>query len=78
MLTKIWTGSLIFLAWLAFCAWLVLVCHEKSIHPLRDFAKAFKGHSKAGRVLSGALFIVLFIYGSVKPGNGNGGGGDRR
>ena len=73
MLTKIWTGSLLFLAWIAFCAWLVLVCHEKDIHPLRDFAKVFKGHSRAGRVLLGTFFIVLFIYGSIKPGDGGGG-----
>ena len=28
MLMKIWTGSLLFLAWMFFCAWLVLVCRE--------------------------------------------------
>ena len=77
MLTKIWTGSLLFLAWLAFCAWLVLVCREKNIHPLRDFVRFFKKQSNVGRVLFGTFFIAMWIYASVKPseGGGNGGGG---
>ena len=69
MLTKIWTGSLLFLAWLAFCAWLVLVCREKNIHPLRDFGRFFKKQSNVGRVLFGTFFIAMWIYASVKPGD---------
>ena len=75
MLTKIWTGSLLFLAWLAFCAWLVLVCREKNIHPLRDFGRFFKKQSNVGRVLLGTFFIAMWIYASVKPGDGGGGDG---
>ena len=75
MLTKIWTGSLLFLAWLAFCAWLVLVCREKNIHPLRDFGRFFKKQSNVGRVLFGTFFIAMWIYASVKPGEGGGNGG---
>ncbi len=75
MLTKIWTGSLLFLAWLAFCAWLVLVCREKNIHPLRDFGRFFKKQSNVGRVLFGTFFIAMWIYASVKPGDGGGNGG---
>ncbi|MBQ3749651.1 MAG: hypothetical protein II863_19755, partial [Kiritimatiellae bacterium] len=75
MLTKIWTGSLLFLAWLAFCAWLVLVCREKNIHPLRDFGRFFKKQSNVGRVLLGTFFIAMWIYASVKPGDGGGNGG---
>ena len=78
MLTKIWTGSLLFLAWLAFCAWLVLVCREKNIHPLRDVARLFKGQSWVGRILLGVFAFGMWVYASVKPGDGggNGGGGD--
>ena len=50
------------------CAWLVLVCREKNVHPLRDFCRFFKKQSKVGRVLLGMLFIAMWIYASVKPG----------
>ena len=80
MLMKIWTGSLLFFAWLSFCAWLVLVCREKNVHPLRDFAMFFKKQTKAGRIFFGTFFIAMWIFASVKPGdgdgNGGGGGGD--
>lgn len=68
MLMKIWTTTLLFLAWLSFCAWLVLVCHEKNIHPLRDFCAFFKKQSKVGRVLLGTFFIALWVIASTKPG----------
>ena len=75
MLMKIWTGSLLFLAWMFFCAWLVLVCREKNVHPLRDFAMFFKKQTKAGRIIFGSLFIALWVFASVKPGDGGGNGG---
>ena len=74
MLMKIWTTTLLFLAWLSFCAWLVLVCHEKNIHPLRDFCAFFRKQSKVGRVLLGTFFIALWVIASTKPGGGSGGG----
>lgn len=76
MLTKIWTGTLLFLAWLSFCAWLVLVCREKNVHPLRDFALFFKKQTKAGRIIFGTFFIAMWIFASVKPGGDGNGGGD--
>jgi len=76
MLMKIWTGSLLFLAWLSFCAWLVLVCREKNVHPLRDFALFFKKQTKAGRIIFGTFFIAMWIFASVKPGGDGNGGGD--
>ena len=75
MLTKIWTGTLLFLAWLSFCAWLVLVCREKNVHPLRDVAMFFKKQTKAGRIIFGTFFIAMWIFASVKPGDGDGNGG---
>ena len=59
MLMKIWTGSLLFLAWLSFCAWLVLVCREKNVHPLRDFAAFFKKQTTIGRILFGTFFLII-------------------
>ena len=75
MLMKIWTGSLLFLAWLSFCAWLVLVCREKNVHPLRDFAMFFKKQPKAGRVILGTFFVAMWVIASTKPGDGGGNGG---
>ena len=75
MLMKIWTGALLFLAWMFFCAWLVLVCREKNVRPLRDFAMFFKKQTKSGRVIFGSLFIALWVFASVKPGDGGDGGG---
>ena len=75
MLMKIWTWSLVFLAWLSFCAWLVLVCHEKNVHPLRDFAMFFKKQTTVGRILFGTFFLIMWVYASVKPGDGGGNGG---
>ena len=66
MLTKIWTGTLLFFAWMLFCAWLVLVCREKNVHPLRDFARFFKKQTKAGRIIFGTVFIAMWIFASVK------------
>ena len=72
---KMWTGTLLFLAWMFFCAWLVLVCREKDVHPLRDFAMFFKKQSKAGRVILGTFFIAMWVIASTKPGDGGGNGG---
>ena len=75
MLTKIWTTTLVFLAWLSLCAWQVLFCREKNVHPLRDFAMFFKNQTTVGRILFGTFFIAMWIYASVKPGDGGGNGG---
>lgn len=72
---KIWTGTLLFLAWMFFCAWLVLVCREKDVHPLRDFAMFFKKQTKAGRIILGTFFIAMWVIASTKPGDGGGNGG---
>ncbi len=75
MISKIWTGALLFLVWIFFCAWLVLVCREKDVHPLRDFAMFFKKQTTIGRVLFGTFFLIMWAYASVKPGDGGGNGG---
>ena len=71
MLMKIWTGSLLFLAWLSFCAWLVLVCRKKNVHPLRDFAVFFKKQTTAGRIVFASFFISVWVTASNKPGGGS-------
>ena len=47
MLMKIWTGSVLFLAWLSFCAWLVLVCREKNV-PVCDCYALWKRLAACG------------------------------
>ena len=74
MISRIWTGALLFFAWLFFCAWLVLVCREKNVHPLRDFATFFKKQTKAGRIILGTFFIAMWVIASTKPGDGGGNG----
>ena len=56
-------------------AWLVALMHEKNIRPVQDLVTFFKKQSKAGRVVLGALFVAMWIFASVKPGNGGGNGG---
>ncbi len=77
MIAKIWTGTLLFLAWMFFCAWLVLVCRENNVNPLRGFARFFKKQSKGGRIVFCAFFIVTWVIASNKP-NGGGNGGNLR
>ena len=75
MQPETWTWTLPFLAWTLLLAWLVLMCREKNVHPLRDFASFFKKQSKVGRIVFGSFFVAMWLFGSVKPGDGGGGGG---
>ncbi|MBO4286716.1 MAG: hypothetical protein J5985_00940, partial [Kiritimatiellae bacterium] len=68
MFSKIGTSILLFLTWLCFCAWLVLVCREKDLHPFRDFASLVKKQSNIGRILFGTFFVVMWVFASTKPG----------
>ena len=78
MLMKIWIGTLLFLLFASFVALMVAVAHEKDIHPFRDVVRLFKGQSWVGRILLGVFAFGMWVYASVKPGDGggNGGGGD--
>jgi RHS repeat-associated protein len=75
MLMKIWTGSLLFLLFASFVALMVAVAHEKDIHPFRDVVRLFKGQSWVGRILLGVFAFGMWVYASVKPGDGGGSGG---
>ena len=75
MLTRIWTGSLL----LGLCASLValvVVCmREKGVCPFRD-AWSRLGRQPWGRRIAIAAFVLsLWVYASVKPGDGGGNGG---
>ena len=76
MLTKIWTGFWLVLLAASLVAFAVAVAHEKDIHPLRDVVRLFKGQSWVGRILLGVFAFGMWVYASVKPGDGGGNGGD--
>ena len=78
MLTKMWTGSLLFLLFASLVALAVAVAYEKDFHPLRDFAARFR-RLPFGKQLAVIVFVcAMWAYASIKPGDGggNGGGGD--
>ena len=75
MLTKIWTGFWLVLLAASLVALMVAVAHEKDIHPFRDVVRLFKGQSWVGRILLGVFAFGMWVYASVKPGDGGGSGG---
>ncbi|MBQ5557287.1 MAG: hypothetical protein IIT36_01595, partial [Aeriscardovia sp.] len=75
MLTKMWTGSLLFLLFASLVALAVAVAYEKDFHPLRDFAARFR-RLPFGKQLAVIVFVcAMWAYASIKPGNGGGGDG---
>ena len=75
MLMKIWTGSLLLFLAASLVALLCVYMHEKGVHPLRDVVRLFKGQSWVGRILLGVFALGMWVYASVKPGDGGGGDG---
>jgi len=49
--------------------------HEKNIRPVQDLVTFFKKQTKTGRIILGTFFIAMWVYASVKPGDGGGNGG---
>ena len=75
MISRLWTAFLLTLACASTLAWLVALMHEKDVRPVRDLVAFFKKQSKAGRVVLGTFFIAMWMFASVKPGDGGGNGG---
>ena len=79
MMSRLWTSFLLSLACASAIAWLVALMHEKNVRPVQDLVAFFKKQSKVGRIILGTFFIAMWVYASVKPGDGGGngdGGGD--
>ena len=77
MISRLWTALLLSLSCASAIAWLVAFMHEKGVRPVRELVGFFRRQTKAGRVILGAFFVVLWVIASVKPGGGGGGdGGD--
>ena len=75
MISRLWTAFLLSLACASVIAWLVALMHEKNVRPVQDLVAFFKKQSKAGRVILGTFFIVMWVIASTKPGDGGGNGG---
>ena len=74
-LSGLWTAFLLSLACASTIAWFVALMHEKNIRPVQDLVTFFKKQTKTGRIILGTFFIAMWVYASVKPGDGGGNGG---
>ena len=64
------TTILVFCAILSFCAWIILVCNEKGIHPLAGVTRLI--HQPLGELLLLLVVVGGFVqYGATKGTNGN-------
>ena len=75
MISRLWTAFLLSLACASTIAWLVALLHAKNIRPVQDLVTFFKKQTKTGRSILGTFFIAMWVYASVKPGDGGGNGG---
>ena len=74
MLTRIWTGFLLSGLCASLVALVVVYMHEKGVYPFRD-AWSRLGRQPWGRRIAIAAFVVgMWVYASVKPGDGGSGG----
>ena len=74
MLTRIWTGFLLLGLCASLVALVVVYMHEKGVYPFRD-AWSRLGRQPWGRRIAIAAFVVgMWVYASVKPGDGGSGG----
>ena len=72
MLTRIWTGFLLSGLCASLVALVVVYMHEKGVYPFRD-AWSRLGRQPWGRRIAIAAFVVgMWVYASVKPGDGGG------
>ena len=70
MLTRIWTGFLLSGLCASLAALVVVYMHEKGVYPFRD-AWSRLGRQPWGRRIAIAAFVVgMWVYASVKPGDG--------
>ena len=70
MLTRIWTGFLLSGLCASLVALVVVYMHEKGVYPFRD-AWSRLGRQPWGRRIAIAAFVVgMWVYASVKPGDG--------
>ena len=70
MISGLCTTILVICAHLSFCAWIILVCHEKGMRPLAWVTRLF--HQPLGELLLLLVVVCGFVqYGATKGTNGN-------
>ena len=75
MLTKIWTISLLLGLAAALVALAFVYMREKGMNPFRDAWDRFSRQPWGRRVVIAAFILGMWVYASVKPGDGDGGSG---
>ena len=75
MLTKIWTISLLLGLAAALVALAFVYMREKGVNPFRDAWDRFSRQPWGRRVAIAAFVVGMWVYASVKPGDGDGGSG---
>ncbi|MBQ6103378.1 MAG: hypothetical protein IJL06_06865, partial [Kiritimatiellae bacterium] len=71
MASLLWTSVVFALAAAFSAASLCLWLRERGIRPVRRVAAFLSRHTTPGRVLLGALFVVMWMFASVKPNGGS-------
>ena len=75
MLTRIWTGFLLSGLCASLVALVVVYMHEKGVYPFRDAWSRFSRQPWGKRIAIAAFVVSMWVYASVKPGDGGGNGG---
>ena len=75
MLTRIWTGFLLSGLCASLVVLVVVYMHEKGMYPFRDAWGRFWRQPWGRRIAVAAFVLSLWVYASVKPGDGGGNGG---
>ena len=74
MLTRIWTGFLLSGLCASLAALVVVYMHEKGVYPFRDAWGRFSRQPWGKRIAIAAFVVGMWVYASVKPGDGGSGG----
>ena len=75
MLTRIWTGFLLSGLCASLVALVVVYMHKKGVYPFRSVWGRLSRQPWGARIAIVAFVVSMWVYASVKPGDGGGNGG---
>ena len=75
MLTRIWTGFLLSGLCASLVALVVVYMHKKGVYPFRSVWGRLSRQPWGARIAIAAFVVSMWVYASVKPGDGGGNGG---
>ena len=75
MLTRIWTGFLLSGLCASLVAFVVVHMHKKGVYPFRDAWGRLSRQPWGTRIVTAVFVVSMWVYASVKPGDGGGNGG---